>query len=59
MKEDLMLRKEGLYWTLYLGEESMGCGFLEDMTDTLKEVAERLDNGEKAEEIVEEFNEFR
>lgn len=59
MKEDLILRKEGLYWTLYLGEESLGCGYLEDIADILKEVTKRLDNGEKAEEIVEEFNDFR
>lgn len=43
MKDGLTLRKEGLYWTLYLGEESLGCGYLEDI----------------AEEIIEEFNDFR
>lgn len=59
MKDDLVLSKEGKYWTLYLGEYSLGCGDLEDMTEVAEEVGKRLENGEEPEVIVKEFNDFR
>ena len=34
-KEDMMLSKEGRYWTLYIGENQCGCGFLEDMIEEM------------------------
>lgn len=59
MKDDLVLRKEGKYWTLYLGDYSLSCGDLEDMTESIEEVGKRLENGEAAEDIIKEFNNFR
>lgn len=59
MKDDLVLSKEGKYWTLYLGEYSLGCGDLEDMTEVAEEVGKRLENGEAAGDILKEFNNFR
>lgn len=59
MKDDVVLSKEGKYWTLYLGEYSLGCGDLEDMTEVAEEVGKRLENGEEPEAIVKEFNDFR
>ena len=59
MKDDLILRKEGMYWTLYIGEESLGCGDLDDMTEIISGIGRRLENGEAAESIVKEFNDFR
>ena len=59
MKDDLILRKEGKYWTLYLGGYSLSCGDLEDMTESIEEVGKRLENGEAAEDIIKEFNNFR
>ena len=55
LKEDLVLRKEGIYWTLYLGDYQCGCGFLEDMTELLEEVGKRLDAGESVGEIAADF----
>lgn len=52
MKDDLVLRKEGKYWTLYLGDYSLSCGDLEDMTESIEEVGKRLENGEAAEDII-------
>lgn len=59
MKDDLILRKEGKYWTLYLGDYSLSCGDLEDMTESIEKVGKRLENGEAAEDIIKEFNNFR
>ena len=59
MKDDLILRKGGKYWTLYLGDYSLSCGDLEDMTESVEEVGKRLENGEAAEDIIKEFNNFR
>ena len=44
-EEDMMLSKEGRYWTLYIGEHQCGCGFLEDMIEEMQEIGERLDKG--------------
>ena len=55
LKEDLVLRKEGIYWTLYLGDYQCGCGFLEDMTELLEEVGKRLAAGESVGEIAADF----
>ena len=35
-EEDMMLSKEGRYWTLYIGEHQCGCGFLEDMIEEMQ-----------------------
>lgn len=59
MKEDLVLRKEGEYWTLYLGENSLGCGDLDDMVEALAEVADKLESGASADSISAEYNDFR
>lgn len=58
-EEDMMLSKEGRYWTLYIGEHQCGCGFLEDMIEEMQEIGERLDKGETAEKIIEEYEEIR
>ena len=57
-KEELTLRKEGQYWTLYIGDAQCGCGYLEDMTEQMREVGERLDKGEDVENIITEMNTF-
>ena len=58
-KEDMILSKEGRYWTLYIGENQCGCGFLEDMIEEMQEIGERLDKGETAEKIIAEYEEIR
>lgn len=55
MEKDLILRKEGIYWTMYLGDYQLGCGFLEDMTEQLEGIGKRLDAGESVSEIVKEL----
>ena len=55
MKKDLILRKEGIYWTMYFGGYQCGCGFLEDMTEQLEEIGKRIDAGESVEEILAEI----
>ena len=53
-----MLSKEGRYWTLYIGENQCGCGFLEDIIEEMQEIGERLDKGEAAEKIIAEYEEI-
>ena len=55
MNDDLMLRKEGKYWTMYLGENHCGCGDLEDMTEQIQEVGRLIESGETIEDILKEF----
>lgn len=55
MNEDLVLRKEGKYWTMYLGEHHCGCGDLEDMTEQLQEIGRLIESGESIEDILKEF----
>lgn len=43
LKNDVILRKEGIYWTLYIGDEQQGCGFLEDMLEQAAEAASEID----------------
>lgn len=55
MKKDLILRKEGMYWTMYLGDYQCGCGFLEDVIEEMEEVGKRLDAGESVEDIMADY----
>ena len=57
-ENDLMIRKEGMYWTLYIGEIQCGCGDIEDIAEVMEEVAKRIENGESGEAIAKEMNEF-
>ena len=54
-KEDLILRKEGNYWTFYIGDIECGCGHAEDQAEVLEEVAGLLDNGWTVEKIIEDL----
>lgn len=58
-KKDIMLSKEGRYWTMYIGEHQCGCGFLDDMIEEVQEVGERLDKGEDVDAIIAEYEECR
>ena len=58
-KEDLILSKEGEYWTMYIGDHQCGCGFIEDMVEETQDVGERLDKGESVENIIAEYEECR
>lgn len=57
-ENDLIIRKEGKLYTLYLGDVSLGCGNIDDLTDWIANIAERLEAGESAESITKDFNTF-
>ena len=44
--KDIIISKEGQYWTLYLGEEQITCGYLVDVVEELTEMVERLSEDE-------------
>lgn len=49
--EDLILRKEGEYWTVYLGDSVICCCSTEDAIETIEMLAKKLDSGMTPEEI--------
>lgn len=54
MKLDVIkLEKEGIYWTLYIGEFQCGCGNFNNMIEVISE----LDTEEKALEYAKECQE--
>lgn len=57
-ENDLMTKKEGMYWTLYIGEIQCGCGSIEEITELMENVAKRIENGESGKVIAKEMNEF-
>lgn len=58
-EEALTLKKEGYYWTLYVGGFECGCGDIADMAEEVQDIGERLDAGEPVDAIVEELTTFR
>lgn len=58
MNCDLWLRKEGIYWTMYLGEYSLDCGDIEDQIEDMLKIALRLESGEDHNAIIKEYTTF-
>ena len=54
-EKDLTLRKEGIYWTLYLGENQITCGYLEDLIDSVMTIGNALDQGDNIETVIDEY----
>lgn len=57
-KTDVLIRKEGIYYTVYLGDISIGCGAIDDMIEVIEDVTTKLEKRVALEEIIDYYTVF-